>query len=316
VSENLMMPTVENCHNFEVSLAHQLPKLREAVRQEVQFNYLEKWNDKVKDLVLQGDFLNLLISEQSNVTWKSIIYGVPKGVMQFAMRSSTNTLATLDNLKRWKIVGNDTCKMCVKPNCRPHKATLFHILNNCDSFLGESERMTWRHNSILNYITQTTNEKLPGHIQVFADLEGHKVNGLTIPPHIMVTSSRCDLVIIDSSTTPTTVYLLELTVCFERQDNIDAATRRKYNRYSSLASDIQEAGYICKNIPFEVGSRGHLTLSNKSTLSIIHKLCQPNTNFTSFWRNISKTSLLCSYTIYLSRNDPWTDVPLLSPVKQ
>ena len=101
-----MVQTVENCHNFE--------GLKEAVRQEVQFNYLEKWNDKVKDFVLQGDFPNLLISEQSNVTWKSIIYGVPKGVMQFSMRSSTNTLATPDNLKRWKIVGNDTCKMCVK----------------------------------------------------------------------------------------------------------------------------------------------------------------------------------------------------------
>ena len=214
------------------------------------------------------------------------------------------------------IVRNDTFKMCVKPNCRPHKATLFQILNNCDSFLGESERMTWRHNSVLNYITQTIKEKLPENIKVFADLEGHKVNGLTIPPHIMVTSSRCDLVILESSTTPSTVYLFELTICFERQDNIEAANRRKYNRYSALAADIEEAGYICKNIPFEVSSRGHLTLSNKSTLSIIHKLCQPKTNFTQFWRNISKTSLLCSYTIFLSRHDPWTDVPLLFPVKQ
>ena len=177
-----MVQTVENCHNFE--------GLKEAVRQEVQFNYLEKWNDKVKDFVLQGDFPNLLISEQSNVTWKSIIYGVPKGVMQFSMRSSTNTLATPDNLKRWKIVGNDTCKMCVKPNCRPHKATLFHILNNCDSFLGESERMTWRHNSVLSYITQTIKENQPDNIQIYADLDGHKVNGHTIPQNIVVTSSH------------------------------------------------------------------------------------------------------------------------------
>ena len=45
----------------------------------------------------------------------------------------------------------------------------------------------------------------PEKVQIFADLDGQKVNGGTIPPHIMVTSSRCDLVVIDSSTTPATV---------------------------------------------------------------------------------------------------------------
>ena len=135
VGENMMLPTPENCYNFESSLSHQLPKLKEAVRLEVQFIYLEKWNEKVKDLIIQGDFLNLLISEQSNVSWRSIIYGVPKGVMQFAMRASTNTLATPDNLKRWKVARSDACKMCSKPNCPPQKATLFHILNSCCAFL-------------------------------------------------------------------------------------------------------------------------------------------------------------------------------------
>ena len=206
--------------------------------------------------------------------------------------------------------------MCLKPNSPPRKTTLFHILNNCSAFLGDSERMTWRHNSVLNYITRTIKEDLPENIQVFADLEGHKVNGLTIPPHIVVTSSRCDLVIIDDSTTPSTVYLFELTVCFEQQGNMERAYRRKYERYSSLSADIEEAGFLCRNIPFEVGSRGHLTLENKSKLAIIHKLCKPKTTYTHFWKNTSKTSLLCSYSIFLSRSDPWTDVPYLYPVKQ
>ena len=77
VSEDLLIPTTENCFNYEVSLEKQMPKLKQAVRCEIQLEYLEKWNNKVKDLVMQGDFLNLLISEQSNVAWKSIIYGVP-----------------------------------------------------------------------------------------------------------------------------------------------------------------------------------------------------------------------------------------------
>ena len=58
-----------------------------------------------------------------------VLNGVPKGVMEFAMRSSTNILATPDNLRRWKKIANDSCKMCAKPNSPPHKAKLMNILN-------------------------------------------------------------------------------------------------------------------------------------------------------------------------------------------
>ena len=67
----------------------------------------------------------------------------------------------------------------------------------CPSFLGEQERFRWY---------------LPDHIKVYADLEGHKVNGGTIPQEMVVTSSLPDLVIVDNSTPVKTVYLFELTV--------------------------------------------------------------------------------------------------------
>ena len=229
-----MVPTRENCNDFDKTVKKQMPKLKEAAKKEVQLIYLEKWNEKVKDLLIQGDFLNLLISEQTNVSWQSMIYGVPRGVMQFAMRSATNTLATPDNLKRWKKTASNTCKMCVQQNSRPYKATLFHILNQCAAFLGDTERFKFRHDSVLNYITHTLKENKPENIQIYADLDGHKINGTTIPPHITVTSSRCDLVIIDSSSSLPTVYLQELTICFERQGNLEAANQRKYERYTPL----------------------------------------------------------------------------------
>ena len=246
----------------------------------------------------------------------SVIYGVPRGVMQFAMRSSTNTLATPDNLKRWKKTASDSCKMCAKPNTYPRKATLFHILNHCEYFLGENERFTWRHNSVLNYVVQTLKENTPDTIKVYADLEGHNINGQTIPHNIVITSSRPDLVVVDSSTSSPTVYLFELTVSFEQADNIQAANRRKYDRYSPLSADINDAGFNCKNIPFEVGSRGHLTQENRSKLEVMHVLCKPRTKFTKFWQNISKISLLCSYSIYLSRHDAWSDCPLLETIRK
>ena len=65
VEENCMIPTAENCANLQITLEKQLPILKEATRNEVQLVYLNKWNERVKSLVMQGDFLNLLISEQS-----------------------------------------------------------------------------------------------------------------------------------------------------------------------------------------------------------------------------------------------------------
>ena len=165
-------------------------------------------------------------------------------------------------------------------------------------------------------MVQTLKENTLPNIQIYADLEGYTINGQTIPPNIIATLSRPDLVVIDSSPLNPTVYLFELTVCFERVDNMEAANSRKYERYSALVEDIKEMGYSCKNIPFEVGSRGHLTLENKSRLAIMHKLCSPKTNFTKFCQNITKTSLLCSYSIYLSRNDTWTEIPFLLPVRK
>ena len=147
-------------------------------------------------------------------------------------------------------------------------------------------------------------------------LPNFKTNGASIPHNIMVTRSRPDLVLVDSSTSPQTVYLFELTVCFERAGNIESAHNRKYNRYSGLATDIEDNGYQCRNIPFEVGSRGHLTSENRTRMSILHKLCCPREKFTNFCQNICKTSLLCSYAIFLSRNDPWTGAEYLMPVRK
>ena len=62
VSEDNLIPTPENCHNFESSLASQTPILKKAVRQEVQSIYFDIWKEKVEHLVIQGEFVKLLES--------------------------------------------------------------------------------------------------------------------------------------------------------------------------------------------------------------------------------------------------------------
>ena len=65
-----------------------------------------------------------------------------------------------------------------------------------------------------------------------------------------------------------------------------------------------------------MGSRGYLTPDNRSRLSLLHKLCSPSVTFSKFCQNIAKTSLLCSYAIFLSRNDPWTGAEFIMPVNK
>ena len=55
-------------------------------------------------------------------------------------------------------------------------------------------------------------------------MEEHKGNCQNMPQNNMVTTSRPDLVVVDTSPPTPTVYLFELTVCFERMGNMGAAS--------------------------------------------------------------------------------------------
>jgi hypothetical protein len=263
VSENNFVPTPTNTFNFQTASRLSLPNLKKATKEIVARKFLEKYNDQAQALTLQGDFLRLLQEEQKDVTWKSYIYAVPRGVMSFAMRASTNSLATPDNLARWGKVVDATCRQCNvpdQPNTRT-TATLGHLLNNCPKML---DRYEWRHDGVLAYLYSTLLENKPDGFTIYADIEGAKVNGGTIPPEIMVTSSRPDIVIINCNTSPSSVLLVELTVPFSK--NIEAANARKRARYEFLTSDNTEAGFSCSNIPLEVCSRGQITSRNRETL--------------------------------------------------
>ena len=79
----------------------------------------------------------------------------------------------------------------------------------------------------------------PG-IKVYADLEGYKLAGGTIPPHLLTTSSRPDLVVSNAEKKELHVY--ELTCPFDAKENIAAARKRKLKRYQSLPRDVKAFG--------------------------------------------------------------------------
>ena len=123
----------------------------------------------------------------------------------------------------------------------------------------------------------------PDGLEIYADIPGLDLNGSTIPPDIVVTLSRPDLVLINRI--EKSVYVLELTCSFER--NIQAAHQRKTTKYTSLKADIESM------VPFEIGSRGHVTTNNKE--NIIHAFVynKINSNALKCMKQLPKISLLC-----------------------
>ena len=87
--------------------------------------------------------------------------------------------------------------------------TLGHLLSACPKSL---DRFTFRHNSVLSHLLNTIVQKKKEGIEVFADLNGWRINGGTVPPDLALTEQKPDLVVIDKSAAPKKVLLIELTV--------------------------------------------------------------------------------------------------------
>ena len=77
-------------------------------------------------LASQGDMIRELESENSEISWKSVIYNAPRGLLAFGTRAVTNTLASSDNLARWGKIVSPKCNQCGHIPCN-----LGHLLNMC-----------------------------------------------------------------------------------------------------------------------------------------------------------------------------------------
>ena len=81
-----------------------------------------------------------------------------------------------------------------------------------------------------------------------------------------------------------------------------------------MKADIESNGYKCVLIPFEIGSRGYVTRENKA--NIIHVFVKNNikSNALKCVKQLSKISLLCSFSIFHAYTQPsWRSPPFLSP---
>ena len=251
------------------------------------------WKLVVEPLITQGDMPKMINECNMNVSWRSLIYSLPKGVMKFAVNAAMDSLPSFTNLHRWgkRLSGN--CPLC---SC---KGTLFHILNHCSNML---DRYLWRHNNIIRIIISSLeNSQLVKNNKaiISADIAGYLTAGGTVPPDVIPTAQKPDIVVTFPESK--TIILFELTVPFER--NIDKSHQFKLDRYASLADDIRIAGYDCRLVPFEIGSRGLITKQNKSHLNQLLRTVESKTKYSKLKDDISKAALASSFSIFQARHE-------------
>ena len=231
----------------------------------------------------------------------SFIWSVPSGVAKFAVNAGLNTLPTADNLKRWGKRTSDICTVCVLNR----KQTLSHVLSYCNAAL-EQGRYTWRHNSVLRTIFNFISPSLKDGFELFADLEGFGAgNGGTIPPDVLVTNQRPDILLLNRRIRK--VILFELTVPWDA--NVETSHDLKVRKYAPLVNDLS-VRFSVEVFCFEVSVRGQLTKINKARVkSFLWQITgQRRPSAVKLITNISRAALLSSFSIFSARNEPMWNV--------
>ena len=146
---------------------------------------------------------------------------------------------------------------------------------------------------------------------LYADIPGFQApHGGTIPPNVLVTALKPDIVIVNELSEVVVVF--ELTCPWDT--NIDRSHRYKSEKYSPLVNDLSHR-HVVSFFSIEISARGQITKNNQSRLkSFVHKCCDSTPSVSkSLIRISSKAALLSSFSIFSARREPtWEDpAPLL-----
>ena len=133
------------------------------------------------------------------------------------------------------------CKLC------GHKQTILHILNHCEVAL-QLHRYNQRHDRVLAVIADVAKSFLPDGYHLTVDLD----DSYEFSTHITPTSLQPDLVVWTDS--HKTLYLVELTVCFE--SGFEEVPARKAAKYMELVLNARKEGFHTEVIPLQGGEQG------------------------------------------------------------
>ena len=135
-------------------------------------------------------------------------------------------------------------------------------------------------------------------------------HGGTIPPHVLVTTYKPDIFLLNESMS--SVIIFELTCPWDR--NIDRSHEFKEEKYATLVTDLSQ-NYSVSLFSVEISSRGLVTPANRARIkAFLFKCCTNAKSITKPAISIcSKASLLSSYSLFSARNEPSWNSP--APLK-
>ena len=257
---------------------------------------LEEANRKLESLQVQKKFSDCTELESMTKVWKCIVDGLPAGQLSFILRCGSDTLPTPTNLRRWKIQVHARCHLCDSP-----QATAHHILNGCKRAL-EDGRYTWRHDSVLLKLVERLKGLLPSST-LYADLpnlRAEETPPTTIPPQLVCTSSRPDIVIVQDQA----VKMIELTVCSNSLNSMKEARRRKEGKqnYQSLLSDLCKKGINASYLTLEIGALGHHPPDLPKRLADFLGMKEQKNNLRSTLDDAGKIAISTSQIIFWAKD--------------
>ena len=103
-SDSIHQSAVNSCQD-----SSSWPAVKKMAKKTLKDERDEYWKNKVEPLVFQGDFPKLLIAEDNDLPWKSIIFNMPLNVLKFCTYACINSLPTNDNLLHWGKRTNNKC---------------------------------------------------------------------------------------------------------------------------------------------------------------------------------------------------------------
>jgi len=262
----------------------------------IQYDIFKTTKDVIKsfhkldsNLLSQGFFYTNIINyslTKLNGLWSSAQSNLPKNIYNFTVRYINNTLK---NLVNWGISQSSECSFCLSPE------SLLHVVSGCQHYL---DRFTWRHNSVLNAIAASL--KPINNSTLYADLDDYHS-----PSIITGDRYRPDLIL----KTPTTLYILELTVGFE--SNLKKNADRKNDKYKELISDLKNNYNDVKFINLSISSLGVFSSECISFIEMLENLDFDKKQHNYLIRKIMNIAIRTTYYIFCCRNKVWDDPDLM-----
>ncbi|XP_065883967.1 uncharacterized protein [Dysidea avara] len=192
------------------------------------------------------------------------------GQLSFLLRAASDTLPTAMNLRRWNIQCHAKCVLC--DSSRP---TTAHVLGGCPVALSQ-ERYTYRHDLVIQSLVDSFIRvyiDLP-YIRVYADLPNLRASESppsTLPPNVIVTPFRPDIVI--HNTVTSSILLFELTCPLDSAHHLEQARSRKQNKaeYHQILSELDRLNVTNFYETLEISVLGHFQqFSVTNTYNVLH----------------------------------------------